>query len=146
MHLKIYSMDTLIGSFKVKADVYRNRLLLVLKGCLVEKELRMVADKIIEESSKLSAGFDIINDISDFKPASESGVKIIYETQDYLIRKGAGRVVRIVNPEPKCMLSFEQFEKGSRKIGYQTYKAESYQEAEFVLKKKGIEKLVKDLS
>lgn len=87
------------GSCDIQIDTDRNRLYIILRGFLSDPEMQVAREQIIENVNKLSKGFDVVTDLSTFKPASTQGMKEIKQAQRYITSHGVGRIVRIVDNE-----------------------------------------------
>lgn len=81
--------------FKTSIDREKNRLTIKLEGFLGAEEAAEAADKVIEEAGTLRPNFDVISDISDFKPGNEQVQAQIMRAQKGVADKGARRVVRV---------------------------------------------------
>jgi hypothetical protein len=108
-----------------------NRLYLILSGFFSDEELKAAGDKTIQEAKKLRPGFAVINDISNFKPASAAGIAEVKRAQLFIMEHGAGKVVRVVGP---AALTSMQFSRTSKEVGYQADAVASVEEAEKFLK------------
>ncbi len=118
------------ASYKIWADVPKNRLYLILKGFIHDEMVKAAADLTIEEAKKLQPGFDVINDISEFKPASQGGADQIKRAQAFLGGRGVKRVIRIVKPENTTTKL--QFARSSKDF-YKADTADSIEDAESIL-------------
>ena len=56
--------------YQVIVDKVHNRIVMQLKGFLLEDEMTKAANEVKNGIDILKPNFDVINDISDFKPAS----------------------------------------------------------------------------
>ncbi len=92
------------------------------------------ADATIEEAQSLSDGFDIITDLSGFKPPSPEAAKPIKRAQGQLKEMGVDRVVRVVDDETNQVV-LTAFERRSRDVGYSGETADTVAEAERLLEK-----------
>lgn len=114
----------------IRADIARNRLYLVLDGFFQDDELVKAADKCISEGAKLKPGFDVINDISNFKPASPKGAEEIKRAQIFIKQNGVKRVIRVVG---EAVLAQAQFDRQSKGAGYSADTAATLADAERIL-------------
>jgi hypothetical protein len=114
----------------IRADVARNRLYLVLIGFFQDDEVKTASDKCIAEASKLKPGFDVINDISQFKPASPKGAEEIKRAQLFIKQHGVKRVIRIVGD---AVITQAQFSRQEKEVGYNADTAATLAEAEKIL-------------
>jgi len=126
--IKIFISKTKIeGNFlyQVTTDVEKNRIYLQLKGFLQDDEVKKASDDVKKGINSLRPNFDIINDISEFNPATQEGKTIIKETQLYAVQKNVNRVVRIT----KNVIGKIQFERSSKEAGYSAITVESVEQA-----------------
>jgi hypothetical protein len=114
----------------VRADIRKNRLYVVLAGFFDDREAKQAADKVIQEIKRLRPGFDIINDISGFRPATQRGVQEMIRAQRFAHAAGVDRVIRIV---PFETLGSMQFARTSKRAGYEADTAPSIVEADKML-------------
>ncbi len=82
--------------FKIKANSSKNYLYIFLDGFLNDDEILQATDTARAEVRKLSPGFTVINNIGNYKPATQKAADMISKTQRYLSDIGAVRVIRIV--------------------------------------------------
>ena len=114
----------------IRADVAKNRLYLVLIGFFQDDEVKVASDKCIAEATKLKAGFDVINDISQFKPASPKGADEIKRAQLFVKQHGVKRVIRIVGD---AVITQAQFSRQEKEAGYNADTAATLADAEKIL-------------
>jgi hypothetical protein len=114
----------------IRADVAKNRLYLVLIGFFQDDEVQVASDKCIAEATKLKAGFDVINDISQFKPASPKGADEIKRAQLFVKQHGVKRVIRIVGD---AVITQAQFSRQEKEAGYNADTAATLADAEKIL-------------
>jgi len=100
--------------YNIKADTKKNRLYLTFEGSFNDDEAKLVARLTLEEVGKLQAGFDVINDISEFQPATPETTKIIQTVQEELVKLGVNRVVRVVG---KSIIGHMQFKRTFKTFG-----------------------------
>lgn len=115
--------------YEVKVEKDKNRLFLQLKGFLKDDELAEAARKVKEGVDQLQQNFDVINDISEFSPATPKGREIIMDAQVYVLKNKVGRVVRVVGN----VIGQMQFDRTSKQAGYTAISVRSLQEAYDVL-------------
>ena len=85
------------------------------KGFFNDDLAREAVEKFKSELKKLKPNIDIINDISEFRPASAKGAEIIKDAQKYVAQMGVRRLVRIVDNR---VLGLMQFKANSKEAGY----------------------------
>jgi len=102
----------------------------MLDGFFDDNEAREAADQVIQEIKKLEPGFDVINDISGFRPATQKGAQEMVRAQRFARASGVDRVIRIV---PSETIGSIQFARTSRQAGYEADTASSIPEADRML-------------
>lgn len=120
--------------YKIRADVGLNRLYVTLSGFLSAEETVDIKQDIIVEVSKLSPGFDVINDISLFRLGLDETASVLNEIVDFLIAKKVNRVVRVVGASRAGMIQFATATK--KHESYSPVFVPTMAEAEEYLKKK----------
>ena len=101
--------------YTIKSDLAKNRLYISLVGFFKLEEMQKCTDEVINESKKLRRGYDVITDISQFKPAGPETVKEIERGQEHFKASGVGRGIRVVG---ESVLSGMQFNRTGKTIGY----------------------------
>lgn len=124
-------------TYDIEADRRENRLYLDLTGRLDEQTLAEAADAAVEAGQQLDEGFDIVNDLSGFRPPSPEAATAIKRAQGELKEMGVDRVVRVVDDETSQVV-INAFERRSTDVGYSGETAESRDEAERMLGKKAV--------
>ena len=114
--------------FDVRVDTAKNRIYIRLAGFMEDAELDQAAAAVRREGSRLKPGFGVVNDISEFKPASAEGAQKIAAAQKYMAERGMGTVVRIASA-----LSNLQFQRTAKGAGYKGLTASSVTEADALL-------------
>ncbi len=115
--------------YKISANQIKNRLNMQLKGYMDDQELHAAAEVLITEVKKLKPGFDVIDDISEFKPASPQGSQEIARCQKYVLEHGVRHVIRILGTN---VITRMQFNRTSKNAGSDALveEAASFEEAE----------------
>lgn len=119
--------------FTVRADTQKNRLYVKLVGFFEYQEMKEATDATIEGIGKLQPGYDIINDISEFKPVGQDTLKEIERGQVYFKKSGIRCGVRV---EGKAKLSNYQFNRIGKAVEYEALAAATMEEAEKLLEEK----------
>jgi len=117
------------ASYEIRADRTENTLYLDFSGTLSADEMETAADETIEAAERLSDGFGIINDISEFTPPSPEAAEPIQEAQVELKEMGVGDVVRVVADDTSTVTE-NAFQRRSRQAGYEGKTATTVAEAE----------------
>ncbi|MES0489845.1 MAG: hypothetical protein ABUK01_07645 [Leptospirales bacterium] len=116
--------------YKIKADVSKNRIYIILKGALTNEELKKAADLFIQEVQNLKAPVDAINDISEFSPGADTDLSDIKRAQLYLAEYGLRKAIRVVRDKMDGAIPFVS---GGVEAGYHAGLAFSVEEAEKML-------------
>jgi hypothetical protein len=124
-------------AYDINADVLANRLHIDLTGRMDADEISEAADVTIEEAEALDDGFDIITDLSGFKPPSPEAAQPIKRAQGQLKEMGVDRVVRVTD-EQTSEVVVNAFERRSRDVGYSGETADSLAEAEQMLEEQEV--------
>jgi hypothetical protein len=120
------------GEWQVTGDLVKNRLLIRYKGFLSDAEMKNAANQIIKELKKLKPGFMVINDISEFKPASPAGLEEVQRAQNAIQAHGAKKIIRIINRKHvTAQMQFDRMGKAVYKVDTAT--VTSMEEAEQLL-------------
>jgi len=86
-------------TYDIRANTAKNRLYLRLAGTMTEADAMKVAQTILAEIPKLKAGWAVINDISELKPADEKATEHLKRAQEASAKAGCSRVVRVVGKQ-----------------------------------------------
>jgi hypothetical protein len=121
--------------YEVQADTRQNRLYLSLSGRMDREEIDAAAAATKETVREFDEAFDVINDLSGFKPVGPEDAKPIKETQHYLVERGVDRVIRVVDDETSTVIT-QMFERRSKDAGYSGETADSIEEAERLLERR----------
>lgn len=94
---------------EIRINTNKNVLYITLKGFLKDDEVRDVVKEIIDKAKQLSPGFIVVNDISEFSPASKNVLDEIKKAQAFVKTKGVKRIIRVVgNVLTKNQLKYTQ--------------------------------------
>ena len=124
-------------TYDINADVLANRLHIDLTGRMDADEISEAADVTIDEAEALDDGFDIITDLSGFKPPSPEAAQPIKRAQGQLKEMGVDRVIRVTD-EQTSEVVVNAFERRSRDVGYSGETADSLAEAEQMLEEQEV--------
>jgi hypothetical protein len=116
-----------MAGFEIEADRMENRLHMELRGSLDEARAEEAVETVEAEAAKLSPGFDVVNDISEFKPLSQDVADTIADGKEILAANDAGALVRVTGDSA---LGDMQFSRVGGDEGYEVTKAETVAEAE----------------
>jgi len=118
--------------FEIAADRATNRLYIDITGSVDREEMEEAADKTLSEAEKLRDGFDIVNDLSGFRPPSPEAAKPIKVAQGELQEMGLSRAVRVIDDDTSPVV-VNAFERRSQDVGYSGEQADSVAAAEALL-------------
>ena len=116
--------------YTIKADVQKNRLYVSLIGYFDSKSMKECTDKTIIELGKLKKGFDVITDISQFKPVGQDTLKEVERAQAHFKKFGIRHGIRV---EGKAKLTSLQFNRIGKTVDYVPDTVETLAEAEKLL-------------
>jgi hypothetical protein len=123
--------------YEIDTDSRTNRLSLNFTGAMDREQMEEAADETLAAAERLGDGFDIVNDLSGFRPPSPEAAKPIKRAQAELKEMGVDRVVRVVDEETSTVV-VNAFERRSRDVGYSGETADSVAEAERKLDEKEV--------
>ena len=101
-----------------------------MAGFFNYEEMKKCSDETIAMARKLKPGYDVITDISQFKPTTPEGTKEIERVQAYFKASGVRNGVRVVGEN---VLSGLQFKRMSVISGYDPTNVATLAEAEKLL-------------
>ncbi len=116
--------------YTVTADTVKNRLYVKLVGFFDYKEMKEATDKTIVETAKLKPGFDVITDLSEFKPVGQDTLDEVKRGQAHLNKAGRRYAIRV---EGKMKLTSLQFSRMGKNTDYMPDIVASLEEAEKLL-------------
>lgn len=116
--------------FEVRAHHGKNRLYITLKGVLTHTELAAFVDRALQESRRMTRGFDTVTIIDGLEPLGEAELEYIVRLLREQLALGERRVVRVVG---KSTAAAVQFERVGKKLGRSAHLAFSVAEAERLL-------------
>jgi hypothetical protein len=116
--------------YTVSADIAKNRLYVKLVGFFDYKEMKEATDKTVTETAKLKRGFDVITDLSQFKPVGQEALDEVARGQAHLKNAGKRYAIRV---EGKMKLSSLQFSRVGKNVNYMPDIVETMEEAEKLL-------------
>ncbi len=101
--------------YTVRANIFKNRLYVTLRGFFHYEEMKECTDKTIEESRKLSPGYDVITDISEFKAVDQETLAEVRRGQAYLRESGVRHAIRV---QGKSLITGIQFARSAKAVNY----------------------------
>lgn len=118
----------------VRIDHARSRVYLVLDGYIQDDEAHREADRVIKEVGELEPPFDVISDISTFKPGSPKAAAEMIRAQEAMVKRGLRFTVRIVSDDG--VVAKMQLDRTSRVTGIKADYVTSLRAAEDLLAEK----------
>jgi hypothetical protein len=116
--------------YSVKADVQKNRLYVTLEGFFEKELMKECTDKTIEETKKLKRGFDVITDLSNFKPVGKEALAEVARGQSFFKQAGIRHGIRV---ESTSALTTNQFDRLGKSVDYNPNVVKNVLEAERLL-------------
>jgi hypothetical protein len=116
--------------FTVEADIQKNRLYSKMVGYFDYNEMKECTDKTISEVKKLKPGFDVITDLSEFKPVGQDTLDEVARGQAFLKKAGVRHAIRV---EGKFKLTSMQFSRMGKSVDYVPDIVATREEAEKLL-------------
>ncbi len=117
--------------YQVKIDPVKNRLYITLTGFLNPEGMKKWASETISAAKKMNRGYDVIIDLTQFKPTSPEGAKEIERVQNFFKISGVRRGVQVVGDN---VLGGLQFKRMSIQSGFDPVNVATLAEAENLLK------------
>ena len=116
-----------MGSCDVKADTTANRVYVTLRGFSSDEEMQSHVSRVASEVRKLKPGFVMISDISNMKPATPNGTKMLQDIMQLYRKQGIARIIRIVGED---VIAKGQFNRIAKDAGIEVHYVTSHAEAE----------------
>jgi hypothetical protein len=116
--------------YKLRIDASKNRLYVTMVGFFSVEEMKKWSNETIATAMKMKRGYDVITDISQFKPTTPEGTKEIERVQVHFKTSGVRLGVQVVG---ESVLSGLQFKRMSVISGYDPTNVETLAEAEKLL-------------
>lgn len=128
-----YAFGTLhIPLSEIDTDARTNRLYIDLNGKLDADRIDDAAAETVAAATDLDDGFDVVTDLTGFRPPSPEAARPIKRAQEELVEMGVDRVVRVVDDDTSRVV-VNAFERRSRDVGYSGETADSVAAAERLL-------------
>src|SRR5512135_414133 len=91
----------------------KNRIYLRLEGFMPDEEVHQFVQEQIAAIKTMKPGFDVINDISNFKPASPEAAKEIERMLKFSDAYGTRYVMRVIGPNVISRMQFDRLHRTS---------------------------------
>src|SRR6056297_1868393 len=101
-----------MASYDIRADTVNNRLYMTLEGMLDEEQAIAAVEEIEKAIERLDEGFDIVNDMSEFKPMSQDAADAIDRGKAAAARAGVNATVRVTGESIIGKMQFERHGSG----------------------------------
>jgi len=101
-----------MAEFEIHSDLAANRLYIRLVGFFREAEVGPVMDGLNAELDKLKPDFDIVMDISKFKPSSPKAAEALRIGGEMVKNRGRRRAVRVTGGIVAGFLQFKRLLSG----------------------------------
>jgi hypothetical protein len=119
---------------EIRTDLTKNRLYVTLYGFSSMSQVNDTIREMEEAVHRLKPGFDVVTDISNYKPALPEIAQAIQQMQVFLKQSGMRRAVRIVSTAAQSpRIASLQFSRTSQAIGYEAEIVSSVAEADRLL-------------
>jgi hypothetical protein len=82
--------------YYIEADTVKNRLYVKL-GPKHDGDETSLMRELSRELQKLTPGFTVLSDLSDFIPVSQDDAQLIAKAQESMMKRGMGMSARVVN-------------------------------------------------
>ena len=115
--------------YEVIPNRAKNRIFFRMDGFLTDEEVHEVVERMIAGIKSLQPGFDVINDLSSFKPVSPEGVKEIERLLRFSNEYGVRYVMRVSPPNIISRMQFDRIYRTTESNSLTEYVA-SREEAE----------------
>lgn len=115
--------------YEVVPNRAKNRIYIRLEGFMSDQEVHEFVEKQIAAIKTMKPGFDVINDISNFKPASPEAAKEIEQMLKFSDDYGTRCVMRVIGPNVIARMQFDRMHR-TTDGKYITIEVASREEAE----------------
>lgn len=92
--------------YKVSIDEKKNRMVVTIAGIFTGNEATACRETIYKEAVKLSPGFDVIDDISNFRLGLDSAGPALKEIIRYLSSHNVNKIVQVVGASEAGLIQF----------------------------------------
>ena len=92
--------------FKISTDSVKNRLYLTISGYISTEEAKQIKTRIETETEKLTDGFDVVNDISNFRLGHDDAGVLMGNVFNYFKTKKVMYVIRVIGSSQSGLIQF----------------------------------------
>jgi hypothetical protein len=122
-----------MAEFEVWSDAGANRLYIQLVGFFREADVAPVMDRLNVELDNMKPGFDVITDISQFKPSSSAATDAMRAGGELVKQRGRRRAIRVTGGIIAGIMQFKRLLRGVFEEDESVRYASSIQEADSIL-------------
>jgi len=115
---------------EARTDQSKNQLYITLGGFSSVDQVGQTVQEVKQAVQNLKPGFDVITDVSTYRPARPEVATAIQQMQLFLRQAGMRRVVRVLS---SSAIASMQFSRLGKEAGYEAEHAASVAEAEKLL-------------
>lgn len=117
--------------WEIKNDIAKNRIYMKLDGYFTIDDVKEASSILLQKTSELKPGIDVVNDISKFKAVNDEAQAEIIKAQRDLMAKGVKRVIRVVG----SIVGKMQFNRLTEEAeaGYEVVEVNSFEDADSYL-------------
>ncbi len=98
--------------YRIKTDSEKNRMILVISGYITKEEVVSIKESIAREVNSLKPGFDIINDVSNFRLGQNEAGMLLKSIISFLKEHKVSRIVRVVGASQIAVVQFATYSQG----------------------------------
>ena len=103
-----------MGTCVTRADLATNRVYVTLAGFSGDQEMEQHVARVATEVRRLKPGFVMISDISQMRPATPHGTRLLQDMMVLYKKHGIARIIRIVGDD---VIARGQFNRISKEAG-----------------------------
>lgn len=119
------------GSYEITVDHEGRRIHATLSGMLDEAQAEAAREEVLAAAEELGEPFQLINDISEFRPVSQDVTDVLERVKAEIANSGVTAVARVLGDSVTGKLQFERV--GDGDDAYHVTTAESVERAEELL-------------
>lgn len=97
-----------MGEYSCRVDTARNRLYITIRGFFREPEIGPLEAELQSLLGQLKPGFDVVTDLSGFKPASPGAAEAIRRGGELVKARGRRHAVRVTGGIVSGLLQFKR--------------------------------------
>ena len=105
----------------VRKDIHKNRLYLSISGVISLSEANQIKDKVIEETSALKPGFDVINNLSKFIKGDERAATMLQAVEKFFVEKKVNCIARVVGTSKTGLMLFAKYSQPKENVKIQYF-------------------------